>query len=236
MPGVGRSFLTLEVIMRNRVMTSSRVRFGSSRRAFVVAFLLCVQFTLLYAGVQEGKTLSEKPHIIQVFDPGKNETEIKVFLSINTFSSDTEKIFLGKDKSNPVTISIPRPGSSASIQSGLLLGYSSHIYEGRTPSGKQSVRLAFYSKRKDTFKDQSSFSITGDGQTIHEGVAEPPTHLASDKDFKQKIIVSVPTEVFLRIARAKKVEFKLGTKTYAPEGFQQKSMQALANIIAPQSK
>ena len=223
--------------MKNRGMSTSRVRFRISRMAFVLAILLWVQFSVPCVGAQEeGKTLSENPLITQVFDFEKNETEIKVYLSVNTFSSDTEKIFLGKDKSSPITIHVPRPGSAARLQSGMLLGYASHIYEGRAPSEKQSVRFAFYSKRKDTFKEQPSFSIIGDGQVIHEGVAEPPTHLASDKDFKQKIIVSVPTEIFLRMARSQKVEFKLETKIYIPESFQQKTMQALANIINPRSK
>jgi hypothetical protein len=50
------------------------------------------------------------------------------------------------------------------------------------------------------------------------------------------ITVNVPTDVFLRIARAKKVQFKLGPKSYEPVGYQQRYMRALAGIMDPQGK
>ena len=78
-----------------------------------------------------------------------------------------------------------------------------------------------------------AFSISAEGQELQQGAAELPGIWAKGQ---QMITVSVPTEVFLRIARAKKVQFKLGPKIYKPVGFQQKYMRALAKIIDPQGK
>lgn len=225
--------------MRNRAVKTAGMKFCDGRKGLLLAILFCLQFNTLDARAQEVRTLSEKPYIIQTFAPERNETEVKLFLSIKGISSKNSiEIYLGKDKSNPIRMSDFQhdPTAGSRIQSGVLLDHASYIYEGTTPTGRQGVRFTFYSKRKDTFKDQPSFSIIVDGQAIHEGVAEPPIHLASDEDFKQKILVSVPTNVFLRTARAKKVQFKLGPKVYKPESFQQKSMRALADIIDPSVK
>lgn len=217
--------------MRKRVVSTLSVRFRGVGRALVLVVLFCFQINLLCALAQESKDLSEKPLITQVFDPARNETEVRVILNVNTISVDTAEFSLGG-----VPGKIYGPWKGARSQSGLVLGHASHIYEGRTPTGKQSASFTFFSKRKDTFKDQPAFSVIIEGQAIQEGVSEPPVQLASNEPYRQKIIVIVPTEVFLRIARAKKVQFKLGPKTYKTESYQQKSMRALANIIEPQSK
>jgi hypothetical protein len=223
--------------MRHRAVKTAGVQSCGGRKAFILAILFSLQFNVLHTSAQDSKTLSEKPLITQIFEPAKNETVVKVLLGSKMFSRDPVKIPFGKDKSNPLRIYAPSEADTGPpVQSGLLLSDASYIYEGRTPAGKQSVRFTFYSKRKDTFKDQSAFSISIEGQTIAEGVAEPPVQLASDEDFGQRITVSVSTDVFLRIARAKKVQFKLGPKAYKPEGFQYKSMRALADIIDPQNK
>ena len=217
--------------MKNRVARTAAEQFCGGRRSFILAVLFCLQFNALYAPAQEAKTISEKPWITQVFDPAVNETSVRVILNSDSFTAKWPKsgIMLGGVQGR-----IYAPRQIARLQSGLVLDSAGLVYEGRTPTGKQSVRFTFLSKRKDTFKDRSAFSISIEGQPIQEGVAEPPVQLASDQDFRQKIMVSVPLEVFLRIARAEDVQFVLGPKTYKTESFQQKSMQALAEMINPQ--
>lgn len=189
-----------------------------------------------YTAAQEVKYLSDRPFITQEYVPANNETEVKVFLSSKAFFSEPFKVLSGKHQSEPIWIyGTFAADAQPPFQSGIVLGYASYIYEGRTPTGKQSVRFAFYSKRKDTFKDPPAFSISVAGQAIQQGAAEALVPL-TDSQFKQKVIVSVPTDVFLRVARARKVQFELGQKTYKPEGFQQKSMRALADIIDRQGK
>lgn len=181
---------------------------------------------------QETQVLSQKPYITQTFDPARNETEVRVSLAINYSLTETSDFRVGE-----ITGTISGPNKGARTQSGLILGYANHIYEGRTPTGKRSGSFTFYSKRKDTFNDQAAFSIIVDGKTIQDGMAESPIQLSSKgDDYKQKIILLVPIEIFLRIANAKKVQFKIGPNIYELEGFQQKSIRALADTIDLQKK
>jgi hypothetical protein len=223
--------------MRNEVVKSGDLKFRNGGRAFILAVLFCLQFNAPYAEAQEIKFISHKPLITQEFSPARNETEVKLALNSRGVSANPVKIPFGDKKSDPILIYSPaEPGARTPIQSDMLLGYASYIYEGKNPTGKQGVTFTFYSKSKDTFKDQPAFSISVGEQIIQEGVVDVAQQLAPDEDFRQKVIVRVPTDVFLRVARSKKVQFTLGLKTYKPEGFQQKSMRALADIIDPQSK
>lgn len=205
-------------------------------RVAVLAVLLCLQFNAPHVAAQEYKVLSEKPFIAQTFDPARNETEVKLDLSSKGVKKVGEFTF-GKDKSNPAVLYAQvEPGAPPPIQSGLLLGYASYVYEGRSPAARRDVRLTFYSKRKDVFKDQAAFSISIEGQTAYEGTVVLASQPLLDDEFKQKVMANVPTDVFLRAARAGKVLFVLGPKAYRPKDFQQKSMRALADMIDPQGK
>jgi hypothetical protein len=217
--------------MKKRVVSTLRLRFRDVSRALALAVLFCFQINLLCALAQESKVLSEKPVITQVFDPARNETEVSVILSSNSFSADKSTFTLGGK-----TVTIYGPGSSARTQSGLVLGYASHTYEGRTQTGKQNASFTFFSKHKDTFKDQPAFSIIIDGQATHGGKAEQPSQLDLKGDYWQKIKMIVPTQVLLQIASAKKVQFNIGPKIYKLEGFQQKSIRALADTFDAQKK
>lgn len=217
--------------MIKRVVSTLRVRFRGVSRALAFAVLFCFQINLLCALAQESRVLSEKPVITQVFDPVRNETEVRVILNSNSFSADTSTFTLGG-----TTGTIYGPGSSSRSQSGLVLGYASHIYEGRIPTGKENASFTFFSKQKDTFRDQPAFSIIIDGQATQGGMAERPSQLDSINDYRQKIKLIVPTQLFLQIASAKKVQFNIGPKIYKLEDFQQESIRALADTFDPQKK
>jgi hypothetical protein len=192
----------------------------AGRSAFLLALLFCLQLNVPEVRAQggvEGKKLSRDPLIIQTFDPAKNETEVKVILG-NNMSADQLMTYTA-----PVTYP---------VQSGLNLGWATYVYEGRVPGEKQGVIFTFFSEREDTFKARPAFSISAEGQELQQGVAELPGLWGKG----QMITLSVPTDVFLRVARAKKAEFTLGPKTYKPVGFQRKYMRALAKIIDPQGK
>ncbi len=138
---LGATFFTCEVIMKNRDVKTAGLRFCGGRSGFILAILFCLHFNAPYALAQEAKTLSEKPLITQEFGPATNETEVRIILNSNSFSAETSKILLG---GIPGTIYAPR--QIARSQSGLVLGYASHTYEGRTPTGKQSTSFTFFSK------------------------------------------------------------------------------------------
>jgi hypothetical protein len=207
------------------------VGFGVVRHAIVPVVFLCFLIYAPYAFGQETTVLSIKPFITQSFNPARNETEIRVILNSNSFSAETSEFKLGGE-----TGTIYGPSKSARVQSDIVLGYASYIYEGRAPLGKQSSSFTFFSERKDTFKDQPPFSIIIDGQSIQDGTTEPPSPLDSKTGYRQKIILIVPTEVFLRIASAKTIQIKIGPKIYKLEGFQQKSIRALTDTIDPHKK
>jgi hypothetical protein len=216
--------------MRNRVDSNSEMGFRGGS-ALILSILFCLQYNVLHAFGLEARSISEKPLITQKFDQATNETEVRVILNSNSFTADTTKILLAVI---PVTISAPR--QFARVQSGLVLVFAKYNYEGHVPTGKQSTSFAFFSKQKNTFNDKTTFTIITDGEAIQDGLTETPTQLGSDDTYRQKTLVIVPIELYLRISHAKNLQFKLGPKTYSLEDFQQKSIQALAKIIDPQIK
>ena len=174
--------------MISSIVESVEVKAWGSSGAFLLAVLFCLQFNVPYTPAQEVKYISETPFITQEFVPAMNETGVTVFLSSKAFASEPFKVPLGKNQSEPIWIyGTAAADAQPPFQSGIVLGYASYIYEGRTPTGKHSVRFAFYSKRKDTFKGYLSFSISVAGQAIQQGAAEAPVQLTADPDFKQKL-------------------------------------------------
>lgn len=174
------------------------------------------------------KLLSRRrPLIFQSYRPTKNRTEVTVIL--------------GNDSELPGVVMIfPEvSGVKTPYQSGILLGAAHYDYEGTTPSGARSARFTFVTKRKDTYQEPPEFTISVEGQPIYQGEAELYLNIYEingSKFAEQWITLKVPIDVLLRVAGAKNAEFKLGEKTYTPENFQMKYMQALANIIESQGK
>ena len=176
----------------------------------------------------ENKSLSRsRPFIYQVYHLDTNKTEVTASLG-----SDSEMPRAGMVFPEQFGIQIP-------FQSGIVLGAAHYDYEGATPSGVRSARFTFVTKQKDAYQVPPMFTISVEGQSIHEGEAElyQSSYEVNGRQIAdQWITLRVPIDVFLRVAGANNVEFKLGAKSYKPANFQQKYLRALAKIIEPQSK
>ena len=157
----------------------------------------------------------------QSYHPATNKTEVMVVLS----------------NDNTVGILFPEQTSaSAPYKSGVVLASAHYDYEGTTQSARRSVRLVFIAKQKTAYQDPPVFTISVDGKSIHEGEAELYVNEYEDSGRKlseEWITLTVPVDVFLRVANGKDVEFTIGSKPYKPESFQQKYMRALAKVIEP---
>jgi len=170
----------------------------------------------------ENKLLSRsRPYMSQSYHPATNKTEVMVVLS----------------NDNTVGILFPEQTSaSAPYKSGVVLASAHYDYEGTTQSARRSVRLVFIAKQKTAYQDPPVFTISVDGKSIHEGEAELYVNEYEDSGRKlseEWITLTVPVDVFLRVANGKDVEFTIGSKPYKPESFQQKYMRALAKVIEP---
>ncbi|HEX8746528.1 MAG TPA: hypothetical protein VF717_04955, partial [Pyrinomonadaceae bacterium] len=107
-----------------------------------------------------------------------------------------------------------------------------YTYPGRTLVRPQTVSFVIVPRQKP--KEAVSFSVSADGEIVHQGEALPPqsrTDANGRKKTGKDITVSVPTEVFLRLAQAKKVEFKIGKSSEKLNEYQRKAVAALAVTI-----
>jgi hypothetical protein len=174
----------------------------------------------------EDKILSRgRPYILQMYHRATNRTELITMLR-------DEGGALGA-----LANSVEQSGVRASFQSGIVLNTAHYEYEGVTPSAAHAAWFTFITKKNDAFTDLPPFMISVDGQPAYQGEAELSLsiyEINGGKHADQRVKLRVPVEVFLRVAGAKDVEFKLGEKTYKPEGYQQKYMRALANIMGSQ--
>ena len=176
----------------------------------------------------EDKLLSRRrPLIYQAYHPATNKTEVTAIL--------------GNDSEMPgfVLVFPEQSGVNTPYQSGILLGAAHYDYDEATPSVARSARFTFVTKGKEAYQDPPVFTISVEGQAVHEGEAElylNTYEVNSRKIAEQWVTLKVPVDVFLKVAGAKNMEFKIGAKTYRPESFQQKYMSALAKIMEQQSK
>jgi hypothetical protein len=177
---------------------------------------------------REDKLLSgHQPLIYQAYHPAMNTTQVTAILGSDSEMPGLAMIF-------PEKLGVITP-----YQAGLLLGAAHYYYKGTTPSGARSGRFTFVTKRKEFYQDPPAFTISVEGQSVHDGEAELyqiSYQVDGSNMAVQWVMLKVPIDVFLRVVGAKNVEFKIGGKTYKPEGFQQKYMRTLAKIIESQSK
>lgn len=178
----------------------------------------------------ENKILSgARPLIIQTYHPATNRAEVITMLG-------------GGGAGMLGALVSPTTGQSearASFQSGIVLNDAHYDYEVVTPSAARDAWFTFITKKKDAFNDLPPFTISVEGQTLYNGEGELSLNIYEINGGKyadQWVKLRVPVDVFLRVAGAKDVEFKLGEKTYKPESFQQRYMNAMANIIESQGK
>jgi hypothetical protein len=169
-----------------------------------------------------------RPSILQMYHPATDRTEVITMLG-------SEGVGTLGTLVSPIGQSV----TQASFQSGIVLNAAHYEYEGAIPSAGRDAWFTFITKKKDAFNELPPFTISVEGQTLYQGEAELSLNIYEINGSKysdQWVNLRVSADVFLRAARAKNVEFKIGEKTYKPESFQQKYMHALANIIESQGK
>jgi hypothetical protein len=179
----------------------------------------------LYAGPGAAQDISlerGKDHVpvARVFDPSKNETTVSVV-------PDSMGGLAARLLSNS-----PDVQSSPTHQTvEFTMRAVSYSYPGNIPLRPQHVNFVFISDgRKPKYKDNLDFSIDADASPLHQGKID---YSVKDSTLGriEVLLASVPTEVFLRIAQAKKVQWTLGPKKYKLTDSQRKDMRALAETI-----
>lgn len=164
-----------------------------------------------FAGAQNTGVLSRRREIMRVFDSDKGETL-------------TEVMFFDPDgRVDPY------------FHPDLFLHRAVYSYPGQTPIRPENVIFKILPRNK--YKGIVYFSIIVDNAAILEGQAslgEFPFHRRGESGPQQQD-VAVPIDIFLRIAQAKKVEFKLGPKDYKNShklnDYERKCIVALAETM-----
>lgn len=180
------------------------------------AIVLCLGLIVGNASTQDTGFLSKNPPVLRIFNPEDNE-------------SVTITLLVERNYANwPASPMWPEE----SPRTNLFFTRALYTFPGRTPVQPQTVSFIVVPRTKP--KKAVSFSVSADGEVIHQGEIAPgqgETVIGGLKLDKSVILVPVPTEVFLRLAQAKKVEFKIGTSSEKLNGYQRKAIAALAGTI-----
>lgn len=188
-----------------------------------LSFGLFLALAVPHSVAQELTFLSKQGElpIIQMFYPDRNETAI---IAPTGIIGKSATLFAGPS-------SVPPPPRN------LDLWEVKYMYPGRNRVRPQEISFNFFiNQGKDRYKEKQSFSVSGDDTIVHQGelVLEQRDFSGGKKPVTRNMLVAVvPTEVFLRISRAKKVELKLGRETFKLNGDQRKHIRALAETIEP---
>lgn len=207
----------------------TRVRPSMGGASFLF-FMLCLAAGASRPAAQEVTALSKGEGsvmpVLQRFDPKSNVTVVEVSLGILDYVGMVATTARGE---NPFW-----PGRQ--VRQGVILASARYAYPGKVPARPGSVELVFTSNRvKDKYAADQGFSVSADGAVAQEGkfvLGRHDIRVEDEGTVTLKLLtVSVPTDAFLTIARAKKVQFKLGPETYKLSGDERKNLRALAAAI-----
>ena len=193
-------------------LNDSKIALHASRLFFYLAVVSCFGLNGLGVRAQNSEILSRKPPVVRTFDPGKNE-------------SNTSTLFVQVEE----LVARASPGWDPAYDRNLNLYSAEYIYPGRFPARPQTVVFTFISKGKS--KGTATFSITADNSLIHEGAVAVVERAGTNGQLK----ITLPTDIFLRMAQSKKVEFKIRATTYENsyklKDYQRKCLASLAATI-----
>jgi hypothetical protein len=161
---------------------------------------------------QNSEVLHRKPAVLKVFNPEKDESKVETLLFDPLQAYD--------EMMNEASLNHPR----------LQLNRAGYSYPGRTPTRPQSVIFTFIPNEKR--KGLVTFSLSADNSLVAQGEVSV---VQENKNSHQELKVAVPTDIFIRIAQARKVEFKIGPESfkdsYKLNDYQKKCVAALAGTI-----
>jgi len=194
------------------------------RKLFGYLLPLCISISILISAVHAHDLSLERGKgqdpIDRTFDEAKNETTVSI---VPDFIRKLAGLILTNS---------PDLQTSPTHQTGeFTLQALSYSYQGNVPARPQTVNFIFLSDgRKPKYKDTPEFRIDVDGSAITQGKID---YGLKDSPLGKVEVLTAPvaTELFFRIARAAKVQFSFGTKTYKLSGSEKKDMRALADTI-----
>jgi hypothetical protein len=187
-----------------------------------LAVVLYFGLSGLFAKAQNVEKLSQRPFIIKVFEPEKNES------TVYTSFVDPKSGYAGL---------FPPQGDFSSPS--LHLKSALYRYPGKNPTRPQSVVFTFIPK--DKFKGVVYFSVNADNAIVHQGeMTQEQYTVKEDGSTYQEVAIVVPIDIFLGFIQAKKVEFKVGPKSYKNSyklnDYGKKCLAALADTMEKVSK
>jgi hypothetical protein len=201
------------------MMLSSKSVELAGKGFLYLALLLYFGLSGLFVRAQNIERLSRRPLIVKIFEPEKNESTI--YISFADPKSGYEGLNLQQDDL---------------YRSSLNLKNALYSYPGRNPARPQSVFFNFIPKEK--YKGMVYFSISADNATVHQGEMSQEQYTIKSNgstESHQEVAVAVPIDIFLGLVQAKKVEFKVGPKSYKNSyklnGYGKKCLAALADTM-----
>lgn len=207
-----------------KVMLSDKSVELAGKGVLCLAILIYLGSSALSARAQNVERLSREPLIIKVFDPEKNETTVYASV-VDPRKGGPYELSALLDDPNPPSLKATR------------VLYS---YPGRNPTRPQSVTFTFIPR--DKYQGIVYFSVSADKAVIHQGeMSQEQYTVKSDGSAgsHQEVAVELPIDIFLRLTQAKKVEFKVGPKSYKNtfklNDYGKKSLALLVGTMEKQS-
>ena len=197
-------------------------RSGRPRPCIVAGAIPLAVFALAAAWCNptEAQAVKGDPAVFQAYDPAKDETGVAMSLR-------REKRYLEQ-------LTTRRPGPGVPPPTVLELSTVFYSYPGKNPTRPRKVSFTFRSGRdRRKFQANRNGAVSADGTVVHEGQLEagPLTIQENNQPVEDVLTFVVPVDAFLRVARAKKVRFRIGPEDYNLDGDQSKKLRILADMM-----
>lgn len=193
------------------------------------AIVCCVLMASSFTGAQkppEQKKSKNKIRVLRIYDPKKDETATGIMQGLMDMMSAMALVGL----------STQTPGRSRlGSQMGAL-----YTFPGKTVSPPEFVRVKFTVFDTERYKTKTDYTVKADGELLLQGKAgydQRPLPTADKKDqgkdtmYEESLTLVVPTDLFIRLADAKKVQIKIGGTDFDLSATQRESLKALAASI-----
>jgi hypothetical protein len=135
---------------------------------------------------------------------------------------------------------MPSSDASQVVNRTLVLWDAQYSYVGRIATRPTKVKFTFFvNQRLSSYKKDSSFILSAGDNVVQQGTAvfEEQTFAGEKEPYTREVLrVEIPTEAFLNVVHAKKVQIKFGPETYKLSSNQRNHIRALAATIDHLSK
>ncbi len=191
-------------------------------RSVLIACLLLA--THSFAGAQkpaQPKRSKDAVTVWRVYDPATDETVTSVSYGLGDYGLGLGRNILFRD------------GAPGRYSVGSLMR-ASYKFSGKAFKRPDSVSVMFLAQGGNKYQTQNDYTVKADGEQVLQGKADYAQRqidmgqkINKDLSLEEELTLVVPLDIFTQLAKAKKIQIKIGPTGFSLNDKQREMLQAL---------